>query len=115
MAFQLILKVIKRGGSGPTVAHHSVARVGPVVRTAPIASPTGVGHEIIVVARIHRHGEHDLLGVVEIDGVLRFVLRFRESREEHARQNRNNRDHNEQLNERERRLFLEMNSRNHGQ
>src|SRR4051812_24323969 len=60
-----------------------------------------IGKPIVVVGSIHRAGQHQLPVVIEALNALRFRFGFAERREKNSSQNRNDRDHHEELNQSE--------------
>ena len=73
--------------------------VSPTVWADPVAAPSRVWEVILVGIAEHVQGQHDLLVVVPVDGVVGFVLGPGQGREEQAGQDGDDGDHHQQLDE----------------
>ena len=97
-------------GDGHTVSRAGLQRGGGIVLSAIFLGTAGSGGDslgifVVVVAFPDLEGERLFLEVIHAADPLGFALRSSERGEEHGRENRDDRDHDEQFDKRKR-LFL---------
>src|SRR4030095_14715164 len=80
-------------------------RISPAIWPRQIASPSWMGHAVVIVGAVHVTGQEDLLDVIDINRVLGLVFCFGERGQEHPGEDGNNGNDDEQFDERKRPLL----------